>query len=315
MMSFGPRVTRGRNLNTKLRMLKRFFISYILVLLFTPASFSQEDDILMKKNYGDIAFYAGDYQKALKLYEEALAQSQDSGIFDKEFYFRMGYSYQKRHNNKLAEQYYLKSLRPGPDNHQQYIIISDFFNKNDNTDLAIEVIETGLKHFPAEREKLIEKLISSYSEDGQLNRAMEIIDNAIEQNPDDYKLYYLRGNLLEELGRKDGALENYIMSTKLNREFTNSFIKSGSLIYHNTYRKHETAREKYDKIAKPTQKQYLEQKEKLSHISNEYLSALSYLEHAHELSPGNKSVIELIASIHRMLNNPKEAAHYQGLLK
>ena len=109
--------------------------------------------------------------------------------------------------------------------------LSDIYNNTDRKDKAREVLELGFTKFPQSQSILI-GLINYYLESKQSpDRLFELIAEAKKNEPDNASLYYVEGNIYNELGQKDKAVEAYYKCAEINPEYEYGFIGAGILYY------------------------------------------------------------------------------------
>ena len=132
-----------------------------------------------------------------------------------------------------AEEYFNKCLDVNYyyEGGEVFAKLSDIYNNTDRKDKVREVLELGFSKFPQSQSILI-GLINYYLDSKQSpDRLFELIGEAKKNEPNNASLYYVEGNIYNELGEKDKAVEAYYKCAEINPEYEYGFIGAGILYY------------------------------------------------------------------------------------
>ena len=194
--------------------------------------------MVITNNYLDDAmscYMFGDYAKASDLFGKAaevsamepMAQVDTTALYNAGFTAWMVKDYTR------AENYFNKCLEVGYyyDGGEVFAKLADLYNNTDRKDAARDVLEKGFTKFPQSQSILI-GLINYYLESKQSpDRLFELIGEAKKNEPNNASLYYVEGNIYNELGQKDKAIESYYKCAEINPEYEFGFIGAGILYY------------------------------------------------------------------------------------
>ena len=160
--------------------------------------------------FGDLAGASVLFEKAAEAAATAPLSSVDTtAVYNAGFTAWMVQDYERAKSffeNCLAVSYY-------HEDGEVYSKLADVHSKLGNKDKTVEVLETGFAKFPQSQSILI-GLINYYIENPQnSDRLFELIAKAKENEPNNASLYYVEGNIYNELRQKteDAALaEEYL---------------------------------------------------------------------------------------------------------
>ena len=106
----------------------------------------------------------------------------------------------------------------------------------------IATLEKGLAKFPNEFYYL-GNLINHYVFGGQPQKATELLDKAIANDPNNAQLYSVRGSMLEVLEDIDGAMANFDKAIELKPAFKDAWLGKARLIYNKAFKMEQKALE------------------------------------------------------------------------
>ena len=186
-------------------------------------------------NDGMNQYSLGDYKKAGELIVKAAAASETApnSVVDTTSLYNAGYIYWASKDFETAKNLFEKCLANNYyyENGEVYAKLGDvYFNLGDKAK-GVETLETGFVKFPQSQSILI-GLINYYLESKQSpERLFELIGEAKKNEPTNASLYYVEGNIYNELGQKDKAVEAYYKCAEINPEYEFGYIGAGILYY------------------------------------------------------------------------------------
>ncbi len=166
---------------------------------------------------------------------------------------------------------------------------------------AIEAIERALEDSPNDP-ALLQAQADVYYNMGDMAKYREIMEKVAEQNPDNAVLFYNLGVSSAELGENDRAIEYYNRAIELDPEMSNARINIAYVLL-----SEETPLvEEMNKLgmSKADQKKYDELAEKRQEI---YRKALPHLEKVTTNDPNNIEAFRTLMNIHYQLGNNEKA--------
>lgn len=149
-------------------------------------------DTIIVFNAGLAAFNAGDFNKAIKYYREAV---------------NLGYN-----------------GAPG------YTYLSSAYMANKDTTGALNVLKEGFEKYPGDK-TVLEGMISVYIDLKKTDEAMKYLQMAIEKDPNTARYRFAQGRLYEDMGEEDKAIETYQKCLELDPDFFNASYNLGALYY------------------------------------------------------------------------------------
>ncbi|MGN0190326.1 MAG: tetratricopeptide repeat protein [Candidatus Cryptobacteroides sp.] len=138
-----------------------------------------------------------------------------------------------------------------------YAKLHDIYRHLGETEKARDVIETGFSSFPQSQSILI-SLINFYIENKENpEKLFALLDVAIQNEPNNASLYYVKGNIYNELADKTEdedakaalkakALESYYKCAEINPSYEFGFIGAGVMFYNDAVVLSEKASNEYD---------------------------------------------------------------------
>ena len=193
---------------------------------------------LLTQNYlddGMNCYMFEDYAAASKLFGKAaeVSSAQPLNKIDTVALYNAGFTAWMVKDYPRAEEFFNKCLDINYyyEGGEVFAKLSDIYNNTDRKDKAREVLELGFTKFPQSQSILI-GLINYYLESKQSpDRLFEFIAEAKKNEPNNASLYYVEGNIYNELGQKDKAVEAYYKCAEINPEYEYGFIGAGILYY------------------------------------------------------------------------------------
>ena len=193
---------------------------------------------LIANNYLDDAmnsYMFGEYAQASELFGKAAeaSASQPLAEVDSTALYNAGFTAWMVKDYAKAEEYFNKCVEVDYyyEGGEVFAKLADLYNNTDRKDAAREILEKGFVKFPQSQSILI-GLINYYLESKQSpERLFELIGEAKKNEPNNASLYYVEGNIYNELGQKDKAVESYYKCAEINPEYEFGFIGAGILYY------------------------------------------------------------------------------------
>ena len=204
---------------------------------------SKEKDItaglqVITNNYLDDAmasYMFSDYNKASELFGKAAVASSTAPLaqVDTTALYNAGFTAWMVKDYARAEEYFNKCIAADYyyEGGEVFAKLADIYANTDRKDNARDILEKGFAKFPQSQSILI-GLINYYLESKQSpDRLFELIGEAKKNEPNNASLYYVEGNIYNELGQKDKAVEAYYKCAEINPEYEFGFIGAGILYY------------------------------------------------------------------------------------
>ena len=206
---------------------------------------------LINSNYLDDAmssYMFNDFAKASELFGKAAEAAATAPLneVDTTALYNAGFTAWMVKDYPRAEQFFNKCVEAGYyyEGGEVFAKLADIYNNTDRKDAARDVLEKGFVAYPQSQSILIglinyyleskqspERLFELIAEAAYGDKADEKIAEAKKNEPNNASLYYVEGNIYNELGQKDKAVEAYYKCVEINPEYEFGFIGAGILYY------------------------------------------------------------------------------------
>jgi tetratricopeptide (TPR) repeat protein len=179
---------------------------------------------------------------------------------------------------------------------ETYQYLAYEYNTMKDTAAFIRILQEGAVKFPDDSYYLL-NLINQYIYTNQKEAAVDYLNKAIEQNPNDAQLFSVLGSLYEEKKEVEKARECFDKALALSPESADIQASVGRIHFNKGVSLRAEANDISD------QKKYAEAKK----ISNDkFKEALPYFEKAHQLKPDEKEYLIALKGIYYNLDMGKE---------
>ncbi len=172
----------------------------------------------------------------------------------------------------------------------------------------IKTLEKGIEKYPELSYPLIIEIFNYYVNSEQNEEAYKYITMAIEKNPNDPQFYVIKGALLEDLGRRDEAKNEYLTAIEKDENNYDANYSLGAYYYNTAV---DTLQWADDNILIT---QFAEH-ERYKKIADGYFEqALPFLEKAREVQPKNLNVLNTLRIVYYRLQKMDEYAEVQKII-
>lgn len=186
------------------------------------------DEGMNKYMFGDLAGASAEFEKAA----EASATAP-SNAFDSIAVYNAGFTAYAVNEYARAKGFFEQCIANNyyADGGDAFAKLADCYLKLEDKDAAKNTLETGFKTFPQSQSILI-GLINFYIESGDdTDRLFVLLDEAKKNEPNNASLYYVEGNIRNQLGQIDEAVTAYNKSYEINPEYEFGLIGIGIMYY------------------------------------------------------------------------------------
>ncbi len=260
-------------------------------------------------------FQAGEKDKALEYFQK----------LDKMGYTGEGIQYTaveketgevQTFQNKKNRDIYIKSgdyINPGEEkipSKKGDIIrsIAQIHIENDNNEKAIEAINRAKAESPDDPSLMLAEA-NIYYRMGKLDKYSELVEKVIEKDPNNAGLYYNLGITSMQMERPEKAVEYYKQAIEIDPSMTDAYINLASA---KLMKEQEIIDEMNNLgMSKEDNKRYEELGEERKEL---YQEALPYLEKATELDPNNTEAIRTLRNIYLQLGEDEKAEQMKNKL-
>lgn len=243
---------------------------------------------------------------------------QTPQISEAERYYSFAYEYMKQKKYSDAIPLLEKAVNADSSYVDAYLALRQLYLIVGDTNKALEVCKSGVKCFadPESKRKMAKAIAKLYADMGNPEKAEQLFQKIIEENPKDANSYDLYASYLESEGRYNEALENYEKASKLDPEDNGIIFRLG-----NTYFKVKRYSEAVDllKKAKETFKDDIEVIKMLAEAYielNEHTKAIEEYKSIIKIIPTHvSSRIQIGNAYLKMRQYSKAEGYYKEALK
>ncbi len=225
-------------------------------------SFSKKDGYVKDSTYNMVQYYA------------ALAASQIP-------------------NPALAVEKYKALQGTGYKENEVYqYLASEYLALNDSANFE-QVLVEGVSKFPGEP-YYVQTLINIYIGKGEFARAIDYLDNAIAQDPENAQFYDVKGRLLEQENKPEEAIALYNEAIAKNPEYAPAYGNIGRIYFNQAVEANDEAANIKDA------REY--NKAKADIVAPLFKKALPFYEKAHALNPEEREYMVALRGIYYNLD-------------
>ncbi len=193
-------------------------------------------DIASKYSEDAFAYYTlGNMNQASVLFEKAAKASATAplNVVDTNAVYNAAYTAWAANDLTRAEKLFIDGIKVGVTGAEgdSYAKLADIADKNGKTEESKKYLEEGFSKFPQSQTILV-GLINYYIKSGDdTNRLFALLDEAKKNEPTNASLYYVEGNINEELGRLDDAVAAYRKCADVDPNYEWGYIGEGIHFY------------------------------------------------------------------------------------
>lgn len=155
-------------------------------------------------NKGIAAYEAKEYEKAIKYYQMVVdaipydlnEELKRNNLSEKNLYLYMTYAAIQAKDNAKAKVFLQKLMDLNYDDHLIYLQMVNIHLEEKDTTAALKVLDNARAKYPSEKD-LINQELNIYLAMGKQDVLVEKINAALENNPDDVTLTFVRGNVYD----------------------------------------------------------------------------------------------------------------------
>lgn len=179
-------------------------------------------------------------------------------------------------------------------NYNKAVIYSDLANiykEEGDLEKAKEVLQEGIDKFPNDAGVLFAK-INILLEEQKYDKVIESLESAIQLAPENYTLYFVQGQSYESMKEIDNAEAAYLKAIEINPEYTDAYYNLGALHYNKGV-------EKYSKANELPLDAVDEYNKMAAEANKDFLDAQPYFEKAFEALPDDENLKNSLKQIYQ----------------
>lgn len=119
------------------------------------------------------------------------------------------------------------AIDKGENTADNFELLASLYLQNGRESEAVSLLESASQTYP-DNNNLQAQLLNAYQLTGQMDRAMQAYQDAVDNNPEDKLYRYNFGSILLESKRYDEAIEHLQKATEIDPEYANAFYNWGA---------------------------------------------------------------------------------------
>ena len=165
--------------------------------------------------------------------------------------------------------------------YQEYVAVKD-------TAKFIETLQAAVQRFPSEP-WFLQNLINYYIYSGQEQTAVDYLAQAIEREPNVAQYHHIKGNLDENLGNYEAALQDFDNALAIDPNLADAVAGKGRVYYNQAVKLNEAAALISDNKA---------YKKALDEMNEVFRKSLPFFEQAHEMNPQDRTYMQILKGLY-----------------
>ncbi len=182
--------------------------------------------------------------------------------------------------------------------YQEYVSVKD-------TAKFVETLQNAIARFPGEP-WFLQNLINFYIYSGQEKTAVEYLAKAIEREPNVAQYHLIKGNLDENQGNYEAALQDFDNALAVDPKMADAMAGKGRVYYNQAVKMNEAAALIQDN------KEY---KKALEEMNEVFRKSLPFFEKAHEMAPEERSYIQTLKGLYYRFGDEAKENEMRTLLE
>ena len=196
------------------------------------------------------AYTLGDVKKASQLFESAAAARETEPLcqVDSNSVYNAGFTAWLGGDLDRAEKFFKKSYEIGyyGDGGETFAKLADIAEKKGNVEKSKDYLEEGFQKYPQSQSILVGLINYYINNNGSTDRLFELLDEAKKNEPNNPSLYYVEGNICNQLGKTEEAVVAYDQCAVIDPNYAYGFIGKGQMFYNQAIKYSEEAQNEMD---------------------------------------------------------------------
>ena len=151
-------------------------------------------------------------------------------------------------NNDRAKEFFEKSVEIGyyGEDGETYAKLADIAEKAGDAEKSKDYLEEGFQKFPQSQSILVGLINYYLGNNGSTDRLFELLGEAKKNEPNNASLYYVEGNICNQLGKIEDAVAAYDKCAEIDPNYAYGFIGKGQMFYNQAIKYSEEASNEMD---------------------------------------------------------------------
>lgn len=196
------------------------------------------------------AYTLGDLKKASYYFEQAAnaRATEPLAQIDSNSVYNAGFTAWLAGDQDRAEQFFLRSYEIGyyGEDGETFAKLADIAEKKGDAEKGKDYLEEGFKLFPQSQSILVGLINYYINSNGSTDRLFELLGEAKKNEPNNPSLYYVEGNICNQLGKTEDAVAAYDQCAKIDPNYAFGYIGKGQMFYNLAVKYSEEAQNEMD---------------------------------------------------------------------
>lgn len=196
------------------------------------------------------AYTLGDLKKASYYFEQAAnaRATEPLAQIDSNSVYNAGFTAWLAGDQDRAEQFFLRSYEIGyyGEDGETFAKLADIAEKKGDAEKGKDYLEEGFKQFPQSQSILVGLINYYINSNGSTDRLFELLGEAKKNEPNNPSLYYVEGNICNQLGKTEDAVAAYDQCAKIDPNYAFGYIGKGQMFYNLAVKYSEEAQNEMD---------------------------------------------------------------------
>ena len=196
------------------------------------------------------AYTLGDLAKASTLFEKAAIAKETAPLsqLDSNSIYNAGFTAWLVGDLDRAEKFFKRSydIAYYGDGGETFAKLADIAEKKGNAEKGKDYLEEGFQKFPQSQSILVGLINYYLSNNGSTDRLFELLDEAKKNEPNNPSLYYVEGNICNQLDKTDEAVAAYDQCAVIDPNYAYGYIGKGQMFYNLAIKYSEQAQDEMD---------------------------------------------------------------------
>lgn len=246
------------------------------------------------QNAGIDAFNEEEYELAMAIFENVInlnklsLYKEDNLPADSVFIYYTGLAASRSDNWDKAEDYFLQAIDLNYAEGDAVLLLNEVYTHTKDSVKIEENLKRGFELYP-EDDRILTTLINYYLQTSQNDEALEYLNTAIKNDPDNHSFYNARGVLNDMSKSYEDALADYTKALELKEDYFEPLLNIGVIYYNRGAEEMNAAND-----IKDNRKYEAAKKE----ANETFRKSLPYMEKAHELKPEDTMVLETLKNLY-----------------
>ena len=196
------------------------------------------------------AYTLGDVAKASNLFELAAIARETEPLsqIDSNSIYNAGFTAWLAGDLDRAQKFFERSYEVGyyGEGGETFAKLADIAEKKGNAEKGKDYLEEGFQKYPQSQSILVGLINYYLTNNGSTDRLFELLDEAKKNEPNNPSLYYVEGNICNQLDKIDEAVVAYDQCAKIDPNYAFGFIGKGQMYYNLAIKYSEQAQDEMD---------------------------------------------------------------------